>query len=203
LRLIYTRWWLTMADLEHRTEDADHAPIPDRTTPQGTLALAVDHGHEEVDVNFRPLLQWIGILAGLILFSHLVSFGFYRVLEDTGKPDPNRPLTVFEQRVTPPEPRLLPNPVDSVRVPNVSTSAIQKYQTLKGPGDYGRDERKREERALEGLGFFDQGSGLPIIPDAAVATVAASAPPAVTTPTVEERMPSDPSGGTDLENRLR
>jgi hypothetical protein len=186
-----------MADLEHRSEDADHAPIPDRTTPQGTLALTVPHGHEEEDVNFAPLVNWFMILAGLILFSHVVTFGVYRVLEDTGKPPTERPLSLFGQRSTPPEPRLLPNPADSVRVPNVSTTAIQKYEQLQGPGDYARVEIRKEQQALQALGFFDEVSGLPIVPDSAAGAAPEGAAP------IQERMPSDPSGGGGMENRLR
>ncbi|MGV3720253.1 MAG: hypothetical protein ACO1SX_05020 [Actinomycetota bacterium] len=188
-----------MADLEHRSEDADHAPIPARTTPQGTLALTVAHGHEEEDVSIGPLVKWFLVLAGLILFSHVVSFGFYRVLQDTGKPAGDRPLSVFDQRSTPPEPRLLPNRADSIPVANVADSAIQKYEHLEGPGEYAQREIRKDQQALQALGFFDDVSGLPIVPDTAVvqdAQGAAAAP-------VEERMPSDPTGGGGLENRLR
>lgn len=188
-----------MVDLEHRTEDADHAPIPARTTPQGTLALTVEHGHEEEDVKFAPLVKWFMVLAGLILFSHVVSFGFYRVLQDTGKPAADRPLSAFRERSLPPEPRLLPNPADSVRVANVSETAIQKYEHLQGPGDYARAEIQKDQRALQALGFFDEVSGLPMVPETAAARAAdgAAAGP------VEERMPSDPTGGAGTENRLR
>jgi hypothetical protein len=188
-----------MADLEHRSVDADHAPFPARTTPQGTLALTVAHGHEEEDVSMGPLIKWFLVLGGLILFSHVVSFGFYRVLQDTGKPVVDRPLSLFSQRSTPPEPRLLPNPADSVPVPNVADSAIQKYEHLEGPGEYAQREIRKDQQALQALGFFDDVSGLPIVPDTAVGH---GSPGAATSP-VEERMPSDPTGGGGMENRLR
>jgi len=191
-----------MADLEHRTEDDDHAAMPGRTTPQGTSALAVDHGHEEEDVKIAPIIRWFGVLTGLILFSHVVSFGFYRVLQDIGKPDENRPLRTFSHRSIPPEPRLLPNVADSVRVVNVSDSAIHKFERLKGPGDYGQEELQRGQKALQALGFFDEVNGVGIVPDSAVAAQSTdSNTPMGTLP--EERMPSDSTGGTGTENRLR
>jgi hypothetical protein len=190
-----------MADLQHRTEDADHAPIPERTTPQGTLALTVDHGHEEVDVNFGPLVKWFVVLVVLIVFSHLVCFGFYRVLQDTG--EYRGPELVFGQRSNPPEPRLLPNPADTVRIPDAPDTAIYKYETLQGPGAYGQAELERDTKKLADLGFVNPDTGLPAVPESAAQALGGAASSSARGDGLTEVMPSDPTGGRGTENRLR
>lgn len=191
-----------MADLQHRTEDDDHAPIPAVTTPQGTLAHTVEHGHEEQDVNFAPLVKWTVILSALIVFSHVVSFGFYRVLEDTGAP--KEPASVFGKRVTPPEPRLLPNPADTKYIDDAPSTALRGYETLEGPGAYGQAELAREADKLAQLGFYNRESGLPEVPENVVQSVREGTTSSGTQGDgLSEIMPSDPSGGTGMENRLR
>jgi len=195
-----------MADLQHRSEDEDHDPVPLVTTPQGTLAHSVEHGHEERDVNFKPLAQWGIGLAAMILFAELVCAGIYQFLYKTETGAYKQPF--FAQKIVPPEPRLLPNPADSPLVPSAASYRFQQYEALQSPGDYATRELNRDQEALAKLGLYNSHEGTPEIPDAiatavggAAATGAAEGGEAV--PGLSEMMPADGSGGTTLENRLR
>lgn len=195
-----------MANLQHRSEDEDHEPVPLVTTPQGTLAHSVEHGHEERDVNFKPLAAWGVGLAVTILLAELVTLGIYQFLYKTENAAYTTPF--FAQKPVPPEPRLLPNPADTPRVPEAAQYRFQKFETLQGPGDYAAVELHRDQQALANLGLYNTKEGTPEIPDALAATVggaAASAPEpeGEAVPGLSEMMPADPSGGMTLENRLR
>lgn len=194
------------ADNEHRSEDEDHEPVPLVTTPQGTLAHSVEHGHEERDVNFKPLMKSGIALAMTIIFSELIVAGIYQLLykvETAGHKQP-----VFAQRSTPPEPRLIPNPVDAIRVSPENDYRFGKYEQLQTPGEYADLELNRDREELAKLGLYNSHEETPEIPDAiAVAVGGAAASGAAeakeAAPGLSEMMPADPSGGTSLENRLR
>lgn len=195
-----------MANLQHHSEDEDHEPVPAVTTPQGTLAHSVEHGHEERDVNFKPLAQWGIGLAVTIILAHLVTLGIYQFLYKTENAAYTQPF--FAQRTVPPEPRLLPNPADTARVPQAAQYRFQKFETLQGPGDYAATELHRDQAQLAQLGLFNLKEGLPEIPDALVSAVGGAAAGQETEghevgPGLSEMMPADPSGGMTLENRLR
>ena len=197
-----------MANHELIREDDDHEPAPARTTPQGTQLHGVEHGHEERDVNFGPLLKYISALVVTIAVSILVTFGVYRFMlfaEEQGQETLPQAYTMKE---TPPEPRLLPNPADAAPLPKSPEWQIRRYATLEGPGDYGQAELRGQREQLAALGLFDKATGTPVVPDAALSSV-----PGLTTgvgsehwppePGVRELMPADASGGLTMENRLR
>jgi hypothetical protein len=195
-----------MADLQHRSEDEDHEPVPLVTTPQGTLAHSVEHGHEERDVNFKPLLQWGIGLAGMILFAELVCAGIYQFLYKTENAAYKQPF--FAQKQVPPEPRLIPNVADSPQVPAAAEYRFQKFEALQTPGDYAEHELHRDREELAKLGLYNSKEETPEISDtlaAAVGGPSATAEPASheAVPGLSEMMPADPSGGMTLENRLR
>ncbi|MGV3721239.1 MAG: hypothetical protein ACO1SX_10060 [Actinomycetota bacterium] len=197
-----------MADLQHRSEDGDHHPVPLVTTPQGTLAHSVEHGHEERDVNFKPLAQWGVGLAVTILLSELVCTGIYQFLYKTENAAYKQPF--FAQKTVPPEPRLIPNVVDSPQVPNAAQYRFQKFEALQTPGDYAAVELHRDQEQLAKLGLYNSHEGTPEIPDAIVTTVGGAGAAAEgaehdhdAVPGLSEMMPADPSGGSTLENRLR
>ena len=198
-----------MANHELISADDDHDVMPSRTMPQGTQLHGVEHGHEERDVNFGPLLKYIAGLVITIVVSILVTFGAYRFLlvteEQAQKPLPQ----AYTAKETPPEPRLLPNPADAVPLPSTPEWQIRRHETLVGPGDYGQAELRAQREALAKLGLFDKEHEVPVVPDTLVSAV-----PGATTggkgmdswppeEGVREFMPADSSGGSTVENRLR
>jgi len=195
-----------MADLQHRSEDDDHDPVPLVTTPQGTLAHSVENGHEERDVNFKPLAQWGIGLAAMILFAELVCAGIYQFLYKTENAAYKQPF--FAQRSVPPEPRLIPNVADSPRVQSAAEYRFQKFEALQTPGDYAEHELHRDREELAKLGLYNSHEETPEISDALATAVggpaaAGAAEVKEAAPGLSEMMPADPSGGTTLENRLR
>jgi len=104
------------------------------------------------------------------------------------------PSKMYSVRQVPPEPRLIPNPVDSPATGRVPP---------RGPMETLAVFRERENRELQKYGLEDR-EGMPALPANAVAAVTsqpaggAGAGNALMLP-----MPSSPSGGTAEENRLR
>jgi hypothetical protein len=172
--------------------------IPERTTPQGTQEEGVEFGHEERDVNFRPVFRWFIALAAVTGLTQLMlALGLAAWMKHEEKLDvpPSRVFAVQQQA---PEPRLLPNPVDSPptsREPQI------------GPMEALRFFRQREDQALQRHGLQDAQTGLPTLPPRAVAAVTAQptapAPGGRPRDALTQPMPSSSSGGTAMENRLR
>lgn len=181
-----------MANHHHEHE------IPERTTPQGTQEGGVDFGHEEKDVNFGPIFRWfISLLVVTVLTQVMLAVGLNMWVNHEEVRDKSRvPSKLFEVRQDIPEPRLLPNRVDS---PASGT------QPLIGPGEALVIFRERENKELAKHGLLDAESGQPAI--SAQALAAATGQPA--TPSgaagdpLIQAMPSSSSGGTATENRLR
>jgi hypothetical protein len=181
-----------MPDAHHHHEEV----APERTTPQGTQAEGVEHGHENLDVNFRSLTLWFGGLAVGLAVTFLVAtfaFEWWSSMAEGAKPLPSQ---VFAQQQTPPLPRLLPNPTDFPGHPLPEPQVIM------------REWRKRQLELAEQYGLANAQTGLPALPEAAVTAVLGSAggtgqqAPAPTD-ALQQPMPSGASGGTALENRLR
>lgn len=194
------------ADSEHRSEDEDHDPVPLVTTPQGTLAHSVEHGHEERDVNFNALRKSGVALAVVIIFAELVCTGIYQVMYKTENAGYKQP--VFANKTVPPEPRLIPNAADSAQVPEMAKYRFNQFEALQTPGDYAEAELHRDREALAKLGLYNSHEETPEISDAVVTAVggaagAKAAEGGEAAPGLSEMMPADPSGGTTLENRLR
>jgi hypothetical protein len=188
---------------------ADHH-APDRTTPQGTQSVGLEHGHEGRDLIFRPIVLWFGgfaIFLGLSLILLHATMGLWTAREarETALPSP-----LFAEQQEIPAPRILPNPIDSGLNP---MERFQRYpETVPG-------EREIEMQESARVGVLDPQTGSPILPDRAVATVLSrhgsgggavtgrTAPAAAAdqagTPAVKALRPSDSSGGTATEDWLR
>lgn len=174
---------------------------PERTTPQGTQAEGVEHGHENLDVNFRSLLLWFGGLAIGLAVTFIVAaaaFEWWSAWAGGAVAEP-LPSEVFARQQTPPLPRLLPNPTDFPGHPLPDPPAIMQAW------------RERQELLAQQYGLADPRTGLPALPESAAAAVLASAgraagqrapAPAATDPR-QQPMPSGASGGTARENRLQ
>jgi hypothetical protein len=195
------------AHLDPHLQAEHHAP--DRTTPQGTQAEGVEHGHEGQDVIFGPIFWWFGglsIFMGLSLIILHVTMGMWtaRDVRENQLPSP-----LFAEQREMPAPRILPNPIDSGLKPMEN---LQVYpESLPG-------ERRREIEQAGRLGLADK-TGQPQLPNAIVnhviaryGTAGATRPGGAAstggaaTPNGEavgEPMPSDASGGTRSEDRLR
>jgi hypothetical protein len=186
-------------------------PLPERTTPQGTQANGVEHGHEERDVDFRALVKWFGALGIMMaIIMPVVWFGYQAarpLIEGVDAP----PSPVFTQRWSLPMPRVLPNPFDAP-----VDRVVSLPQPLMGPAGYLVEARRMEEATLDRLELrypatFDDPSkaGQPRLPERAVNAVIAAAGRAATGARGGEMsgdlrmMPSGYSGGTRMESRLR
>jgi hypothetical protein len=188
-----------MASVAHHDEER----APERTTPQGTQEGGVDHGHEVADMDLAQVGGWFLGLAVTCLVSMVLLWATFRWWSSTNARNEQLPSQLFAQREVPPPPRILPNPVDypENQMTNPRADAPDYPETLPG-------ERERQDKALQQLGLQDPSTGLPVLPESAVARVIAAsqqgkniAPPP--TPGLEDPRPSLASGGTMLENGLR
>lgn len=178
-----------MANSQNHHEDEEFAP--DRTLPQGTQALGVDQGHESRDIDIRALVNWLvglAVVTGIIQVVLWVSL--VALLKPAAPVGPAASEFVSAPQV-PPLPRLLPNPVDNPTIPG---------QSLPGPVEFREENERREERELIRLKLLDGETKLPVVPGEALEALAPSAGPE---PEKAEPIPSDASGGTVTEDRLR
>jgi hypothetical protein len=171
--------------------------VPERTTMQGSQEGGPLHGHELIDADVRQMLQATGWLAAVIALCLLVSAGFFYFLKGWQERREGAPSRLMAGSRVPPLPRLLPNPVDSPRA-NI------------GPMEFLADHLKKENATLDKLGLRDTATGAAKLPDAAVSqsfpNISATATPANQGPVIDglaAPLPSDSSGGLQLENRLR
>jgi hypothetical protein len=202
-------------DLEHGTTPplTSHEEIaPDKTTFQWAPGPGVEHGHEGTDANLRSAIQWFGSTAVFMFLSIVVLWWVYDVWSGYQTSHESLPSPLFATQQFPPEPRVLPNPVDSNAHPT---------DPMFGPSDLLIEHRQIEDAELKQYGLEDP-TGSPQLPPDAVATVLA-ANRAATTPKgspnagasgvglassvsavgIVEPMPSSSSGGTALENNLQ
>jgi hypothetical protein len=195
---------------EHLQEEH---PAPLRTTPQGTQSVAVtpgETGYEQRDTNFWQLVRWfIGLEFTLIATLALVYVAYHQWQAWAHTTDA-LPSPLLSRTQVPPEPRILPNPVDSGptfdRVP---------FSILQSAPESLPAHREEERKKQEELGLIDPVTGKPALPEDAVRKVlqaegGSSAPaprPAdaggAAPPETRYEMPSDPSGGTRTEDLLR
>ena len=113
------------------------------------------------------------------------------------------PSLVFELPQIPPEPRVLPNVIDAKKRPD---------EPLQMPIDIGREWRAGEQSKLNEYKLRDPETGLPMIPDDAIAyaqrTAGGGVTPTAGTPRpvldgTRYEMPSEASGGLRSENKLQ
>ena len=173
--------------------------IPEVTIPQGTQLQAVEHGHEERDINFNSLVGWFSGLAALVVVVIAIMVGTFALLTTAANQANVLPSPVMGVRIVPPEPRLLPNPADSRANP---------YKPMMGPQYTGYHERVDEIDSLERAGLWDPNTGVPRLPPDALAAVSRENPPAGSPGTAaidgsKKLMPSASSGGTSVEDELR
>jgi len=177
----------------------DHDPgwPPPVTTPQGTLENGVVHGHEEADVHIGPIIQWFTVLAVFTVITCVglwAAYGFWESRLGQGAPLPS-PL--FAVQLRPAKPRVLPNPQDAFKRPLAG-----------GPGMVYLEHRRAEDAKLMDLGFLNK-EGQPFVPLPLIAQVRNqySDPPEANQASGPEEtrqpMPSDASGGTVVEDRLK
>ncbi len=210
-----------MAKTAAHAHDEERAPL--RTTPQGTQAHGVEHGHEERDVDFGAIQVWFMVLAVTVALSFGIVSGFFALYNSQAQSAQVLPSQLFGHRQPPPLPRILPNPVDS----GVNPMETGQMYPETVPG-----ERKREAEEAARIGLMNPETGALELPERAVAAVIAAsasgrpvppgtAPaagagetPPVNTGTeraaetgtpgerVQQMMPSGASGGTRAEDRL-
>lgn len=189
-----------MANQHIRTGDAhlqddDHNWFPERTMPQGTQENGVDFEHEERDVNLRAVINWFAGLGAGVLVIIVLLYGAFQLLLNREPTAEELPSPIFAQQQVPPNPRLIPNPFDSVP-----------GKPLLGPIEYGQEYKEREDRILSGLGLHNLDEGVPSLPQEAASVLQElnkGSQPAPEAGRPVENYPSDMSGGTEVEDRLR
>lgn len=181
-------------------QDDDHAEPPVRTTPQGTQFYAVEHGHEERDVDVPVLIRWFFYVAALSIGASVVLVFGMQLLAARERAT-QAPLSALRQiQVDPPLPRLIPNPTDErgrEGLPQV------------GPIEYHLAFKQAENEQLQALGLYDMEAKSMVLPENAAQAVqslnggAAATAGAAAGDQVQWIMPSDASGGLGNEDRLR
>jgi hypothetical protein len=189
---IYRPWEQREADYGAEPHEEDH--VPARTTPQGSLALTVDQGIEEKDIDIPAVIKWLGGLLALCVATQLLLWGVFGLLENVEKSRDRVPSALFLAKPAPPEPRLLPNPKLAQEYPNEMPQYHEKQKQL-------------ENEELIRAGLLDAESGRPVLPAQAVrqlgVPVGRQTPPVGAESTLADPMPSDSSGGISTEDRLR
>ena len=112
-------------------EEGHHAPP--RTIMQGSVDDGFDGGYEERDVQFRPLFAWSAAILVMALGTMVLVAGYMAfMLDHMGKEEAALPAVTLQPQ-TPPEPRLLPNVIDSAKRPP--------REPLQMPWEYGAEKR--------------------------------------------------------------
>jgi hypothetical protein len=215
----FRRWQEKAAAYGHGHDE--HEQVPERTTPQGTQENGVENQHEERDVEIGDLWRWFVGLGAATLVILLLLWGVFTLLLQREKKKDRVPSELFTIRQPFPGPPLIPNPDDARSRP---------LGPLRGPIQYRADVKKNEDTMLRTLGLQKE-DGLPQIPPGVLDQVLkgqglGSAPPGgsrmwpgseVVGPGTRDSglgtrdprlgppnpMPSDSSGGTMDEDRLR
>ena len=197
-----------MARTEHHDDD-EHG-LPAETTPQGTQYHAVDHGHEEGDIDFRSMAKWAALLLGTCFGVQVLLYGVFVFL--AGREGEANTLTSLQRPASQPlgmgGPQLLPNPPTSRSEPG--REPLQPSEPLVGPLEYGRNEQNQENKQLEQYKLWNPETGLPQLPPGSLEGIVTS--PGTTQPSrgiaiypepLRHALPTDSSGGTTEENRHR
>src|SRR5712691_10891585 len=144
--------------------DFEHETAPDKTTFQWAPGPGVEHGHEGTDANLRSIVQWL-LITGVFMFLSIVvlwwTFDLWAGYETRNE---KLPSPLFARPQVPPEPRVMPNPVDSNAHPD---------EPMRGPSALLSDHRRVEDAELKQYGLEDP-TGAPQLPPDAVATVLAA-----------------------------
>ena len=176
------------------------------TTPQGTQHRGVAAGHENRDINVRGVMNWFVILGVIIALTYILLYGMFQVLNYFVTRRDVAASPVLAERIAPPEPRLLPNPLQAKENPS---------NPFIGPGEWMVMERAKEYEEMNKIGLRNPATGEFLLPDNIVNTVGAQGTPAVAPPIGGGQtdsapldgmfmpLPSDPSGGRMMENGLR
>lgn len=184
-------------DVDAHLADDDHNWYPERTTPQGTQENGVDFEHEERDANVPGIIRWFAALSGMVVVVLFVLWGAFQIMVRKEQEPPMSPVFAQEQPL--PQPRLIPNPVDSPMGPG---------QLMRQPMEYHEDFVEEENGALEKVELFDTATGLPRLPadvDSVISELASKggSTGAGSDGFAGERYPADYSGGLVQEDRLR
>lgn len=174
--------------------DDDHNWYPERTMPQGTQENGVEFQHEERDMNYGGVLRWFASLAVAVAIIFTALAGAFYFLGARTREARQLPSPIFAQQQVPPYPRLIPNPFDT-----------PKGMVPQGPVEYGAAFKARESQAMSKVGLWNDATRQPQLPPSAAAVLQelkSPAPAAGETPGAE-LYPSDTSGGTMTEDRLR
>jgi hypothetical protein len=178
----------------------EHETAPLVTCPQGVQVTGQTGAYEATDVNIAALVPWVIALGVSVALVMLLTGGAFVALEYRERMRHQVPSPLFQGQTVHPEPRLLPNPVDSP--PEAGVPPM-------GPVEYGARYRELEEADLVRLGLFNPESRTADIPPMIMERVTTAPDSALTHPDVHRvdgltlPMPSVSSGGTRLENRLR
>jgi hypothetical protein len=191
-----------MAHTRTHAEEGQHLEeeglAPEFTTPQGTQEHGVEHGHEEKDVDFAKTILWLASLGIIVVVCAFLLWGAYSLWQIRAAQADVLPSQVLQTHQVPPLPRLLPNPIDSLRQPE---------RPLPMPWEIGAAVRQRENEELQKHGLWDKERNMPAVPPDLAARVVPGGrqpePPEGAVNGLMEAMPSYPSGGTATENRLR
>lgn len=183
------------------SEEGHHAPP--RTIMQGSVDDGFDGGYEERDVQFKPLFLWSAAILVMALGTMVFVWGYMAFMLDyMGKEEAALPPVMVQPQI-PPEPRLLPNVIDSAKRPK---------EPLQMPWEYGEEERVAAKAKAAEHGLWDKNTGLPYLPKESIDAVMRSAggAPAPSSATIRPRLdgtnyelPSDSSGGLRMENRQK
>ncbi len=184
----------------------DHNWYPERTTPQGTQENGVDFQHEGRDANLRSIINWLLALSAMVAVVIVLLYGAFQLLLQREEASDQLPSPLWARQETPPEPRLIPNPHDAK--PDVP---------LTGPVEYLQEYRTREDALLAEAKLIDPATGLSKLPEDVTGSVlqelnkgAAAFPPGMAPSSghgdeesATDLYPSDMSGGTRFEDRLK
>ena len=147
----------------HGEHDDEH--MPPRTSPQGTYEHDVGHVHEEKDVTIGAIIKWFGGLGIGTIMTVAILAGVFSLLNTREDRKDPLPSELFAAPQDPPEPRLLPNPVDARREP---------LEPLEDPILYHQEQRQLEDETLARVGLYDRQSDRSILPEQAVQVVSAA-----------------------------
>jgi hypothetical protein len=165
-----------------------------RTTPQGTQEAGVEKGHEQRDIKIRATLNWfIGLTVGtaITIVAMVVLVAWLNKADSVQKNKVSSPLYITEHTRRYPE--LLPNP-GQMNDPDPARRYVY-------PWDHYRQFVKDESAKMKDAGL-EMPDGRPGLPQDAVSAVM-SEPSRRTMPAeMDEKRPSDESGGRDNYNAI-
>jgi hypothetical protein len=186
--------------------DDDHNWYPERTMPQGTQENGVDFQHEDRDMNHGSVIRWMVALSVAVVIIFVALWGAFYFLGVSTNEARKLPSPIFAKQQVPPYPRLLPNPFDDVTGKETDDTTGPQQKVIQGPMEYGNAFKARENEQLEKLQMWDPENRTAKVPASIAQSVLQElkAPPAAPgEATGSEVFPSDTSGGTATEDRLK